>query len=80
MVVKASLDLLLVYVNYSEQESGSVTPVKGSDTPSRNSPDAFPSNSLLLKDAVEIVSEDKGREYLCPGLVQVVPRVGSGCI
>ena len=62
MVVKATLDLLIVFVNYSEQvESGSGTPVRaGVDSPSRlESPDSLPTNALLFKDAVEIVSEDK---------------------
>ena len=54
---------LVVFVNYSEQvESGSGTPVRaGVDSPSRlESPDSLPTNALLFKDAVEIVSEDKG--------------------
>ena len=63
MVVKAALDLLLVFVNYSEPDSGHVTPVRGGNgSPSRmDSPDALPSNALLFKDAVEIVSEDRGQ-------------------
>ena len=60
MVVKAALDLLLVFVNYTEPESGTVTPVRGGGSPLRDSPDGIPSNSVLFKDAVEIYSEDKG--------------------
>ena len=65
MVTKATLDLLLVFVNYTEQtessSGGSVTPVRGVDSPSRlESPDGLPTNSLLFKDAVEIVAEEKG--------------------
>ncbi len=67
MVVKASLDLLLVFVNYSEPDSGSGTPVKGgNDSPSRmDSPESLPSNALLFKDAVEIVSEERGQLSTC---------------
>jgi len=64
MVTKATLDLLLVFVNYTEQtesSGGSVTPVRGVDSPSRlESPNGLPTNALLFKDAVEIVSEEKG--------------------
>ena len=65
MVVKGVLDLLLVFVNYTEPESGTVTPVKGGASPQRDSPDGIPSNSMLFKDAVEIYSEEKGAHSVC---------------
>ena len=61
MVVKAALDLLIIFVNYSD--SGQVTPSSGgAGSPSgSSSPDGLPSNALLFKDAVEISSEDHSR-------------------
>ena len=84
MVVKATLDLLIVFVNYSEQvESGSGTPVRaGVDSPSRlESPDSLPTNALLFKDAVEIVSEDKGEPFsLCLSVCLFDLSVRSVCL
>jgi hypothetical protein len=62
-VVKATLDLLIVFVDYSETDSGQATPnPAGSASPSGSvgsySPNGLPSTALLFKDAVEIVAED----------------------
>ena len=60
MVAKAAIDLLLVFVNYSEPSDANGS-LLGVDSPSRmDSPDSLPPNALLFKDAVEIVSEDTG--------------------
>ena len=59
MIVKASIDLLLVFVNYTDHSDASSS--NGGDSPSRlGSPDSLPPNALLFKDAVEEASEDKG--------------------
>jgi hypothetical protein len=62
-VVKATLDLLIVFVDYSEGESGQATPnvTGGTGSPSgpgSYAPNDLPSTALLFKDAVEIVAED----------------------
>ena len=61
MVVKAALELLVVFVNYSEQgdSAGVNTTAKGVDSPRMNSPEGL-STALLFKDAVDIVSESRG--------------------
>ena len=60
MVVKASIDLLLVFVNYMDPSDVSCSNIS-MDSPSRfESPDSLPPNALLFKDAVEEVSEDRG--------------------
>ena len=60
-VVKASLDLLLVFVNYTESnEGGNLSALLGGDSPARmDSPDALPC-ALLFKDAIEEVAESTG--------------------
>ena len=66
MVVKAAIDLLLVFVNYTDPTDPSITNGNssshlGRDSPSRlDSPDSLPPNALLFKDAVEEVSEEAG--------------------
>ena len=64
MVVKAAIDLLLVFVNYTDPTDPSSTnggSHLGRDSPSRlESPDALPPNALLFKDAVEEVAEQAG--------------------
>ena len=67
MVVKAAIDLLLVFVNYTDPTDPSVTNGNssgshlGRDSPSRlDSPDSLPPNALLFKDAVEEISEEAG--------------------
>ncbi len=66
-VVKASLDLLLVFVNYTESnEGGNLSALLGGDSPARmDSPDALPC-ALLFKDAIEEVAESTG---MCEGVV-----------
>ena len=61
MVVKAALELLVVFVNYSEQSDSSTANLsaKGVDSPRMNSPEGL-STALLFKDAVDIVSENRG--------------------
>ncbi|KAL5467174.1 hypothetical protein EMCRGX_G031366 [Ephydatia muelleri] len=61
MVVKAALELLVVFVNYSEQSDTSTANLsaKGVDSPRMNSPEGL-STALLFKDAVDIVSENRG--------------------
>ena len=60
-MVKASLDLLLVFVNYTESnEGGNLSALLGGDSPARmDSPDALPC-ALLFKDAIEEVAESTG--------------------
>ena len=59
MVVKASIDLLLVFVNYTDPSEASSANASR-DGPRLESPDSLPPNALLFKDAVEEVSDDKG--------------------
>lgn len=57
--MKAAIDLLLVFVNYTENSEGGNHSVAslGGDSPSRmDSPDALPC-ALLFKDAVEEVAD-----------------------
>ena len=60
-VVKAALELLVVFVNYSEQSDslGTNMSAKGMDSPRMNSPEGQ-STPLVFKNAVNIVSENKG--------------------
>ena len=64
MVVKAAIDLLLVFVNYTDPTDPSANGNSshlGRESPSRlESPDSLPPNALLFKDAVEEVSDDAG--------------------
>lgn len=67
MIVKASIDLLLVFVNYTDPTDPSINSNSshfGRESPSRlESPDALPPNALLFKDAVEEVSDEAGIPY-----------------
>ena len=56
MVVKAAIDLLLVFVNYTDPSEA----CSSKDASRLESPDSLPPNALLFKDAVEEVSDDKG--------------------
>jgi len=60
MVVKASIDLLLVFVNYTDPSEASSAGGSSRDSTRLESPDSLPPNALLFKDAVEEVSDDKG--------------------
>ncbi len=64
MVVKATIDLLLVFVNYTDPTDPSNSSGNGHlgrESPSRlESPDSLPPNALLFKDAVEEVSDEAG--------------------
>ncbi len=59
--MKAAIDLLLVFVNYTENsEAGNQSALVGGESPSRmDSPDALPC-ALLFKDAVEEVADSTG--------------------
>lgn len=56
MVVKASIDLLLVFVNYTDPSEAN----SSKDASRLGSPDSLPPNALLFKDAVEEMSDEKG--------------------
>lgn len=64
MVMKAALDLLLVFVNYTDPLDATSSGINnssviGRDSPSRlESPDSHPPTALLFKDAVDQVSDD----------------------
>ena len=63
MIVKATIDLLLVFVNYTDpsDSNSSTNTLIGRESPSRlESPDSLPPNALLFKDAVDEVSEESG--------------------
>lgn len=59
MVVKASIDLLLVFVNYTDpNDTANGSSIMGRVSP--DSPDSVPPNALLFKDAVEELSDQLG--------------------
>lgn len=60
--MKASIDLLLVFVNYTESNIDGANTSRGGDSPSRmESPDAVPC-PLLFKDAVDEVAGNTGTQ------------------
>ncbi len=59
MVVKAAIDLLLIFVNYMDPSDMTNSSLADKEpSPRLESPDSLPTNALLFKDAVDEVSEE----------------------